>query len=325
MYFLLWAALLCCHAVYSRSTVPISRKVSNAQQLAAAVRDGVRDIEIRAHIDLRTSAQGDNVTDTLTVPAAVQTIRVRSHSLAAVSAGLCGRVHVAIVALSVVFAQSLPPRPVPARHLLTGIPLQLRSPTEDLLPLWLAGLCRQFAGVQRAGDAFILPHAKSTPSSSSVLSVPPCNTPSTTQRKHSFVGLRSRVSPLASKSSPLCYLVMTDQSIVSDSNCGVFSFGGTLCRQAHTGRRRLSNATAVGNSVSPGSRDHHRPDSTAVRLPVSGGLSFTNACVAPVTTSASSSVIQIQLPSRAPGSGNEAAIRHSSGPTPCRSKLHLCP
>ena len=158
-----------------------------------------------------------------------------------------------------------------------------------------------------------------------MLSVPPCNTPSTTHRKHSFVDPRSRVSPLASKSSPLCYLVMTDQSIVSDSNCGVFSFGGTLRRQARIGRRRLPNANAVDNSVSPGSRDHHRPDSTAVRLPVSGVLCSINACVAPVTTSASSSVIQIQLPSRAPGSGNEAAIRHSSQPIPCGIKVHVCP
>lgn len=77
MYLLLWAALLCCRIVRSMSTIPLSRTVITAKQLVDAVRDGVRDIEVRAHIDLRTIAQQDQLTDTLIVPAAVQTIRVR--------------------------------------------------------------------------------------------------------------------------------------------------------------------------------------------------------------------------------------------------------
>lgn len=99
MYFFLWAALLSCNAVHSRSTEPISRTVSTTQQLINAVRDGVRDIEVRAHLDLRDSAQPDSVTDTLIVPAAVRTILVRSHHLLAVFARLCSRICVPVLAL----------------------------------------------------------------------------------------------------------------------------------------------------------------------------------------------------------------------------------
>lgn len=86
MYFFLWAALLTCNAVRSLSTVLVSRTVSTAQELLGAVRDGVRDIEVREHIDLRPSAHPGSVTDTMVIPAALQTIRVRSHHPIAVFA-----------------------------------------------------------------------------------------------------------------------------------------------------------------------------------------------------------------------------------------------
>eukprot|EP00892_Ulva_mutabilis_P012341 jgi/Ulvmu1/947/UM102_0030.1 len=75
MYFFLWAALLCCRVVKSMSTNPLSRSVTTARQLVDAVRDGVRHIEVRSHIDLRTIATHDQLTGALVVPAEVQTIR----------------------------------------------------------------------------------------------------------------------------------------------------------------------------------------------------------------------------------------------------------